>query len=387
KTSALLKSKGKPSDRRIAIQTKVDAGTLEPNPRTGLGRSVPRSWIQVGAVYFIEDGEIGTPVLIEEVCSASLRLLQPEFVPYERLRPRSVSLLPVAVACEAACPFCFSKASVSLDQAARVPDLVRARDVLSRAKGAGAGRAVITGGGEPGMLGAEALASLVAACADCYDKVVLITNGFFLSKGGEFDRLETLSQLGRAGLRVLAISRHHFEAGRNAALMRLDARAEETAALLSSARRRQELRGLTLRWICVLQKGGVDSPDELGRYLSWAVKTGAAEVCFKELYVATSHESVYHSRPANEWSARHQVPLNLVVAFARERGWRVAQRLPWGAPIYEGRWDGHPVRVAAYTEPSLFWERSQGVSRSWNMMADGTCLASLEDRRSEVLPR
>ena len=43
------------------------------------------------------------------------------------------------------------------------------------------------------------------------------------------------------------------------------------------------------------------------------------------------------------------------------------------------------IRVAAYTEPSLFWERSHGVARSWNLMSDGRCLASLEDRASEIL--
>jgi hypothetical protein len=42
------------------------------------------------------------------------------------------------------------------------------------------------------------------------------------------------------------------------------------------------------------------------------------------------------------------------------------------------------MRVAAYTEPSLFWERSRGLARSWNVMSDGTCLASLEDRGTDV---
>jgi hypothetical protein len=46
--------------------------------------------------------------------------------------------------------------------------------------------------------------------------------------------------------------------------------------------------------------------------------------------------------------------------------------------------DHRPVRIAAYTEPSLFWERSVGVARSWNVVADGTCYASLEDRASRL---
>jgi hypothetical protein len=144
--------------------------------------------------------------------------------------------------------------------------------------------------------------------------------------------------------------------------------------------------GPRLRWVCVLQRGGVDSAPELAAYLDWATGLGVTEVCFKELYVSTSLESVYHSHASNAWSRAHQVPLRLLLDFARERGWVEAARLPWGAPIYQGVWNGRPIRVAAYTEPSLFWERTQGLARSWNLMADGRVLASLEDRASEVLP-
>ena len=104
------------------------------------------------------------------------------------------------------------------------------------------------------------------------------------------------------------------------------------------------------------------------------------------MYVSTSAESVYHNREANEWSWRHQVPLKLLLDFARRQGWREVARLPWGAPIFQADWDGWPLQVAAYTEPSLFWERAHGIARSWNLMADGRCLASLEDRASEVCP-
>jgi len=44
------------------------------------------------------------------------------------------------------------------------------------------------------------------------------------------------------------------------------------------------------------------------------------------------------------------------------------------------------VQVAAYTEPSVGWERAHGLVRSWNLMADGTCLASLEDPASALTP-
>ena len=40
--------------------------------------------------------------------------------------------------------------------------------------------------------------------------------------------------------------------------------------------------------------------------------------------------------------------------------------------------------MAAYTEPSVMWERENGLLRSWNMMSDGSVLASLEDAESVI---
>ena len=37
----------------------------------------------------------------------------------------------------------------------------------------------------------------------------------------------------------------------------------------------------------------------IDEYVRWAVSSGVREVCFKELYVSTSRESVYYSRAAN----------------------------------------------------------------------------------------
>ena len=142
--------------------------------------------------------------------------------------------------------------------------------------------------------------------------------------------------------------------------------------------------GLSLRLTCVLQRDGVDTPEMLERYVDWATGLGVEEICCKELYVSTSVESVYHRHAANEWSHAHQVPLALVLGFAARHGFTEEARLPWGAPVFRGEWRGRPLRLAAYTEPSLFWERTHGLARSWNLMANGRVLASLEERTSEI---
>ena len=373
KTASLMARKGKAGDRMIAIRSSLSSNLLHPNTTTGLGEVIARDWVDVRSLCWVDNAGLGAEVSVEEAYAASLLLHRAELASYESLRPRTVSVLPVAVSCEAACRFCFSKASASVDQAVGAPDMGRVREVLLAAKTAGAERAVITGGGEPGMLDPLVLRELAGTCSGQFDKVVLITNGYFLSK-----RTSELSALHQAGVEVLAVSRHHHDPDRNAALMRLRTCSEDLPALV----RRSP--GIKLRWICVLQKGGIDSENELCAYLSWAARNGVSEICFKELYVSTTQESVYHSRPANEWSACHQVPLRLILDFASDHGWSEVSRLPWGAPVFRGRWEGAPMQIAAYTEPSLFWERSNGICRSWNLMADGRCLASLEDRRSEV---
>jgi MoaA/NifB/PqqE/SkfB family radical SAM enzyme len=92
---------------------------------------------------------------------------------------------------------------------------------LGRAHAHGAKRAVITGGGEPTLLPPALLQRLVAACARRFDKVVLITNGHTLAAASEADQVTRFGALYDAGLRVLAISRHHFEAEKSKRLMHL----------------------------------------------------------------------------------------------------------------------------------------------------------------------
>jgi hypothetical protein len=210
--------------------------------------------------------------------------------------------------------------------------------------------------------------------------VVLISNGVFLARLDDEARGRALLQLEEAGLTVLSVSRHHPEPSRNAALMRLDTGTERVLESFRTGR----FRGLRPRLVAVLQRGGLDSEEDFAEYLAWAAAQGVDEVTWKELYVSTSEESVYHSRPSNLWSREHQVPLALATEWLQAQGWRRVAELPWGSPVYEGAVDGRRMRVAAYTEPSLFWERSHGLARSWNVLADGACYASLEDRHSRL---
>lgn len=383
KASTLIRRTGFSGDRLIAIETNVDADLLLPNQLNGRGRYVERGWVRVDGVHFVDNFGTLVTVRIEEVCALSLRFHLPDKTAYEQLMPRSLSILPIARACQAKCPFCFSKASVSAEAGTKTIDWRRIAMVMKQAQVRGARRVVITGGGEPSMLEDSDLYHLIRESSATFSKVVLISNGYkwghMPSDGARSTALECLDA---AGLSVLAISRHHFDPERNSAIMKLSTQSEEIAHTWSRVSSR--LSHLKLRWICVLQRGGIEDRDSLERYLDWAVEGGVDEVCFKELYVSTSVESEFFDRSANDWSACNQVSLRLVLDLACDAGWELVEKLPWGAPIYEGRWRGTHLRVAAYTEPSLLWEITHGICRSWNLMADGRCLASLEDSSSEV---
>ena len=387
KASALLERLALPGNRLIALRATLPAGHLLPNERNGLGRVWAGGELPLDGVCEVAaggDGPVAAPAQLEDVAADSLRVLNAALLDYAALQPRTVSVLPIARGCQAACPFCFSDASASADQEQGRVDFARVEEVLRTGRARGAERAVITGGGEPGLLREEALLQLIRTCAAEFRKVVLITNGHRHAHLDDSRRTASLRSLAEAGLTVLNVSRHHYGDAENTAIMHLDTRSAELARTWQE--QRNTLPDLTFRFTCVLQRGGIADKTAVRDYVAWAASLGVPEICFKELYVSTSRESLYHSKAANEWAACHQVPLSVVIEFVRENGFTEVARLPWGAPVFRGNINGRQISVAAYTEPSLFWERTQGIARSWNLMADGRCLVSLEDRASEILP-
>jgi hypothetical protein len=226
------------------------------------------------------------------------------------------------------------------------------------------------------------LLALVRLGAETLGKTVLITNGVHLARKDEEVRAQMLQDYAQAGLSVLSVSRHHHDDIVNEHIMGL---ATNTHRVLQTWRAlAPAARPARMRLICVLQKGGIDSDAALRGYVDWAAGHGVTELCFKELYVSSTLESAYQANPENQWSREHQVPLALITRFFEREGFEVTARLPWGSPVYEGLWNGSRISIAAYTEPSLYWERSNGVARSWNLMASGQCLASLEDLSSAL---
>jgi molybdenum cofactor biosynthesis enzyme MoaA len=365
-----LLAKTPDGDRIIVIQTRIDIDHLSP---AKVGESVERNWIKVESV--LDEGM--NPIQIEDLYAESLEL-NGGLMDWESLLPRSLSVLPIARACQAKCDFCFSHSSISEDQHQGRIFLDKMEKLCEKSKSLGSNRLVITGGGEPTMLAHHKLLDIMNTGKKFFDKIVMITNGYEL--GHSDHPFQIMKDYVESGLTVLSISRHSDT--NNSNIMHLDTRSEIAADVWRNNRKR--LNGLILRWVCVLQKEGVANKATLERYLDWVVETGVEEICFKELYVAATNESVYHDSEYNVWCVAHQVPLNLVIDFMEANQAKKINKLPWGSPIYSLKWKGKELKIAAYTEPNMFWERKNGICRSWNLMADGKCYANLETTKSLI---
>ena len=385
KAKRLLQKTALAGDRVLIIKTSAAASELLPNQDSGIARYISDNKIKIEDLL-VQDETSGQLVSarLEDMFADSLHLNTEQFAPFEEIMPRSISILPVAKACQACCRFCFSEASISTQRREKdklTPEMLQKSFTLAKARGAE--RAVISGGGEPTLVGIERLSELVAVSASYFPgKVTLITNGLIMSKLPEDKLLDYLLRLDRAGLRTLAISHHHHNAAKNKFMMGVDIDVEKIAQVY--AQHQDKFSNLKLRLICVLQESGVGTQTEVQEYIEWAASLGITEINFKELYVSTDRESTWATSPSNIYSEENRVHLSMVVDHFEENNWELIYKLPWGSPIYRKTVGAETMQVAAYTEPSVWWERTNGIARSWNLMSDGKLMVSLEDGDSEI---
>lgn len=93
---------------------------------------------------------------------------------------------------------------------------------------------------------------------------------------------ELIAALQAFGLTGLELSRHHHDPVCNQAIMRFRPEHAALAADITPLLRHLHT-ALPLKLVCVLQRGGVDSVDELAGYLDWARSLGVGTVIFREL--------------------------------------------------------------------------------------------------------
>jgi pyruvate-formate lyase-activating enzyme len=279
--------------------------------------------------------------------------------PWHACRFLTCSVLPVRMACNLRCPFCFSKSSISSlkFEAANWEDM-DVENYYGFSRDRGATRLVITGGGEP-LLRPSDCVSLIRRGRKFFDEVALFTNGSRLT--GALSR-----QLADAGLSYFCYSRHHHADDRCRQLM--GDGAPSLAAFVEAAA------GIKIRATCVMTRGWIDSQNAVDQYISALSAYGICEFTFKHTYVAYER-SVFADSPANAWSRAHQIQRD---PFAG-RG-EIVARLPWGPRIR--KLDSH--QVCYYFEPTPDWELENRLCRSVNLLSDGTVYASLENQQSRL---
>jgi cyclic pyranopterin phosphate synthase len=267
------------------------------------------------------------------------------------------SVLPVRMACNLTCPFCFSKSSVS--SLAREPAGLERLDIAGYyrfARERGATRLVITGGGEP-LLRPELVVHLVREGRRVFDEITCFTNGTYLTP-------ELARRLADAGLSYLCWSRHAAGDDENRALMGAGAPALE--AFVAAAR------PLRIRATCVMARGSVDDRGKAWAYVEALRAHGVREFTFKHTYVAYAG-SVFQGSRQDRWARAHQIEDDPFTGQGR-----IVGALPWGPVIRRIE----EVQICFYREPTPQWELENRLGRSTNLLSDGRVYASLEDERS-----
>ncbi len=270
------------------------------------------------------------------------------------------SVLPVRMACNLSCKFCFSKSSISAlrqDQGHWTERQLQSYYEVAVQRGAR--RLVVTGGGEP-LLRAGAVREAIRIGLRYFQEIALFTNGSYLDR-------ELAQALSDDGLSYVCFSRHHFDDGANRELMGKSAIAlEQFFSRIAGV--------LKVRATCVLCRGFIDDARDVEMYIERLSQHGVREFTFKHTYVAYK-KSVFGDSSHNRWVEQNQIQDD---PFAG-RG-EVLARLPWGPEIK--RIGG--MQLCYYYEPTPKWELNHRLCRSINLLADGGIYASLEDQQSRL---
>jgi len=181
KASRLLKKLAIKEDFLIVLETNIGDLSTFNDHKTGLAQYIKQNFIDLVAVYTIDENGALKSMRIEDLTAQSFELNFDLQRDYNVINPRTISILPVKSGCQANCDFCFSTYSVSEDLEKGLLADNTIDYYLKLAKERGATRAVITGGGEPTLIDSNRLLEMVEQCASYFPKkVVMITNAYRL---------------------------------------------------------------------------------------------------------------------------------------------------------------------------------------------------------------
>ena len=210
-----------------------------------------------------------------------------------------LTIIPTSY-CMAACPFCIAGPHDRLDNI----DLNRLERMLARLKDANIVRGITLTGGEPfvDVRRVDAIVSMVFGIFGYDMEITLDTNGCGIERLGEIRELSHID--------TVHVSRHHYDDAVNRSIF-------GTAAVPTAAVLRRAMHSISYRDLfvmnCMLLKDGIDTADEVHRYLDFAIETGAGKVAFITV------------TPVNAYAAAQRVEYDAVIqrddpAFLFTRG-------------------------------------------------------------------
>lgn len=120
------------------------------------------------------------------------------------------------------------------------------------------------------------------------------------------------------GLSWIELSRHHPLQERNDAIMlfRPDAPIADVPAFVQTARRLAAR--LPLRWVCLVQRGGVDNADAIAQYIACARSCGASQVIFREV---SRLDDAYRSNGTLRYIGEHRVGVDTLLDERMQQPW------------------------------------------------------------------
>jgi molybdenum cofactor biosynthesis enzyme MoaA len=192
------------------------------------------------------------------------------------MRIRTFSVLAGSRACNARCPFCISRMTVSHGMKLQEPEINwrNFRKACLLAVRSGAVTAMITGKGEPTLFPDMITRYLRAMQEYEFPLLELQTNGIAIMEDQDrySDHLSTWFDL---GLNTVAVSIIHYDPDKNhRVFVPYKERYIDLPGLVSLLKGK----GLTVRLSCVLVDGYIDSPEGLERLIGFARETGAEQL-------------------------------------------------------------------------------------------------------------
>ncbi len=144
---------------------------------------------------------------------------------------------------------------------------------------------------------------------------VLYSNGAGLARAQGGRLLDALSDF---RLSWIELSRHHPLQARNDAIMRFraDEPIADAATFEHTARRIAER--LPVRLVCIVQRDGICSAEDVARYIAWARRCGASQVIFREL---SRLDEAYRSNGTWRYIEQQRIGVEPLLADCMQQPW------------------------------------------------------------------